>query len=127
MFKSSLIIKEIENYHPEIIRFCKESLKDKVNDLDFQRISPDKFKECPNISIDIAVMENTKLGTVTQLNAGWSDVGNWKTLWEKSAKDIKGNKQKGKTLLMDSKNCYLRSENRLTVGIGIEDLAIIET
>ena len=127
MFKSSLIIKEIENYHPEIIRFCKESLKDKINDLDFQRISPDKFKECPNISIDIAVMENTKLGTVTQLNAGWSDVGNWKTLWEKSAKDIKGNKQKGKTLLMDSKNCYLRSENRLTVGIGLEDLAIIET
>ena len=33
----------------------------------------------------------------------------------------------GRTLIRDSNNCYLRSENRLTVGLGLENIAIIET
>ena len=128
MFKSSVIINEIKKYHPSIINLCMEALQDKTNDLDFQRINKEQFKACKDISIDIAVMEKTKLGTVIDLNAQWSDIGNWKTIWEKSKKDNMGNKEQGKkTLLKDCKNCYLRSENRLTIGLGIEEIAVIET
>ena len=72
-------------------------------------------------------MEKTTLGTVTHLDAGWSDIGNWKTLWEKSKKDEYGNSLNGRTFVKNSNNCYLKSENRLTVGLGINDIAIIET
>ena len=82
-----------------IINTCKESIKDEINDLEFQRINGDKFKKCPDISIDTAVMEKTKLGIVTYLDAGWSDIGNWKTIWEKSKKDKYGNSLNGKTII----------------------------
>ena len=37
-----------------------------------------------NISIDNAVMEKTNLGSVLALDAGWSDIGDWKSVWENS-------------------------------------------
>ena len=127
LFKTSLIINEIKKYYPKIISVCKESMKENMNDLEFQRINEKIFKDCPNVSIDNAVMENTKIGTVTRLDSGWSDIGNWKTLWERSNKDQNANKLIGKTLIKDSENCYLRSEKRLTVGLGIKNIAVIET
>ena len=38
-----------------------------------------------------------------------------------------GNALKGKVVIENSKNCYLRSEDRLIVGININDLVIVET
>ena len=127
MFKACSIIDEIEKYSPDIIKSCKASLKMYKKDLDFLRLDKEEFKDCPDISIDVAVMEKTNIGTVTQLNADWSDVGNWQTIWERSQKDERGNSLKGKVIIKNSKNCYLRSEYRLTVGIGIENIAVIET
>ncbi len=127
LFKASKIIEEISLHNPQIIKLCKESIKEEIYDLEFQRINEDKFKQCPDISIDNAVMEKTKLGTVTLLDAGWSDIGNWKTIWDKSNKDEYGNSLNGRTIIKDSKNCYLRSENRLVVGLGLDNLVVIET
>ena len=50
------------------------------NDLDFKRINKEDFSKCPNISLDVAVMEKTNLGTVFPLDVGWSDIGNWNSL-----------------------------------------------
>ena len=127
LFSNTLIINEINKNYPEIISFCKESFANNINDLEFLRINQEIFSKCPEISIDKAVMENTKLGTVTRLDAGWSDIGSWKTLWERIDKDKSGNGCEGKTIIRDSENCYLRSEKRLIVAIGIKNLAVIET
>ena len=127
MFKACSIVNEIEKYSPEIIKRCKAALEINKKDLDFLRLDNKEFCDCPDISIDVAVMEKTNMGSVTQLESDWSDVGNWKTIWEKSNKDKNGNSLKGKVIIKDSNNCYLRSQSRLTIGIGIENIAVIET
>ena len=98
-----------------------------IKDLNFQRINPEKFEKCPKISIDKAIMEKTSLGPVINLDAGWNDLGSWKSLWEDSSKDNYKNTLKGKTYIKDVKNSYLRSESRLLVGLGLDNLFIIET
>ena len=125
--KSSTILNELTNYEPKILKICKEALKEDLRDMDFKRINKDIFKECPNIPFDKAVMEKTNLGTVLLLNCGWSDIGSWKSVWETSKKDQKGNAMIGNTLLKSSENCFLRSENRLLVGVGLRNTTIIET
>ena len=72
-------------------------------------------------------MEKTSLGRVLALSAGWSDIGSWESIWENSSKDQNGNSSKGKVILRNSKDCYLRSEDRLVVGIGLKELIVIET
>ena len=127
MFKAKTIIEEMNSFCPEVIKLCEECLVNSKSDLDFQRLHQESFIKCPNISIDVAVMEKTNKGTVLPLDAGWSDVGSWEAVWENTTKDKKGNSVIGNIILEDSNNSYLRSENRLIVGIGLSDIVAIET
>ncbi len=127
LFKASVILSELTRLMPDMVNACKQALEEDVADLDFLRLDKKSFMKCPNISIDIAIMEKTQLGTVLPLNAGWNDVGSWNTLWKTAEKNTEGNLISGKVIAENSKNCYLRSENRLIVGLGIEDLIIVET
>ena len=127
LFRASTIIKELEKFEPELIKICDESLKKGSVDIDFYRINQSIFQNCPNIPIDIAVMERTKLGSVITLDAGWDDIGNWKSVWKNSLKDKNDNSLKGKVILENSKSCFIRAEERLIVGIDLNNLIVIET
>ena len=127
MFKANEIINEIAKFSPEILLTCKETIRKSVLDLDFQRLDKESFKKCENISIDNAVMEKTNKGIVIPLDVGWSDIGSWEVVWDTSDKDNNGNFIEGKVLLENTKNSYLRSENRLIVGIDLNNIIVVET
>ena len=127
MAKASILINELEIFSPEIVLHCKESLRKKINDLDFERLDKNSFQKCPNISIDKAIMEKTSRGVIFPLNVEWSDIGSWKSLWENSSKDTTGNVLIGDSIGVSSENCLISSNSRLTVGLNIKDLIIVET
>ena len=127
MFKAKIIIKEIKNLCPDIFKVCEKTFYESKKDLDFQRLNEESFKNCPNISIDNAVMEKTNKAIVLPLDAQWSDIGSWKSVWENSDKDENGNIIDGKVVSEKTQNCYLRSENKLLVSLGIKNLVIIDT
>lgn len=127
LFNSKVILDEINKYNPTITKLCKESLKQTFIDLDFQRLSKEPFSKCPNISIDVAVMEKTKKGVVLPLDAGWRDIGSWDAVWEASKKTQEGNFVKGNIISENNNDCYLRSENKLLVCMGLKDLIVIDT
>ena len=126
-FKADIFINEIKKFSFNIFETCNSALTNSTSDLDFKRIDSHYFSKCPNSSVDIAIMEKTNLGTVLNLNAGWSDLGDWKSLWEISEKDINNNCTEGKTFLKNATGCLFKSENRLIVGVDINDLVIVET
>tara|TARA_B100000579_G_scaffold45520_1_gene31770 strand:+ start:36547 stop:37989 length:1443 start_codon:yes stop_codon:yes gene_type:complete len=127
LFKASVFLKELQKYSPEVLKSCSKALKENNCDMDFQRLDKEAFKECPSISVDVAVMEKTKSGSVLPLNVGWSDVGSWKSIWEVSKKDENGNVLLGNVITKNLNNCYVRSESRLVVGLGVQNLLIVET
>ncbi|EFG9329020.1 mannose-1-phosphate guanylyltransferase/mannose-6-phosphate isomerase, partial [Escherichia coli] len=87
MFKASVYLDELKKFRPDILAACKESLSSASTDLDFIRLNSDVFAECPDESIDYAVMEKTQDCVVIPLDADWSDIGSWTSLWEISEKD----------------------------------------
>ncbi len=127
LFKAKTIINEIKNLNPEIFKACEKTFCNITADLDFQRLDEKYFEVCPNMSIDNAVMENTKKGIVIPLDAEWSDIGSWNSVWKNSEKDKDGNFKKGRVLSKETQNCYLSSESKLLVSLGIDNLVIIDT
>jgi len=127
LFKASAILAELERLAPEVVSACRSALEHDSEDLDFLRLEWEAFAACPNVAIDVAVMERTDRGAVLPLNAGWSDVGSWSALWETAEQDNDGNVLRGRVISEASSNCYLRSEHRLVVGLGVDNLVVVET
>ena len=127
MFKASTYLEELEKHAPEILSICKKSLVKDNRDLDFIRIDKNEFINCPDISIDYAVMEHTKKGLVIKLDAGWSDVGSWESLMSIKPKDKDGNVTQGDVILNNVKNSYAYSSNRLISAIGVSGLIVVDT
>jgi mannose-1-phosphate guanylyltransferase/mannose-6-phosphate isomerase len=127
LFRASAMLAELERLAPEVVSCCRAALEQDAADLDFLRLEREAFAKCPNVAIDVAVMEKTELGSVLPLDAGWSDVGSWSALWETADRDGDGNVLQGRVINKGSRNCYLRSEHRLVVGLGVENLVVVET
>jgi len=114
---------------------CVKSAWEKgEQDKDFYRVDKKVFESCPSDSIDYAVMEKIvaspikEMGTaVIALDAGWSDVGAWSSLWDVSEKDKSGNVTRGDVFVHESNNCLIYSENRHVAGLGLDNLIIVET
>tara|TARA_B100000242_G_scaffold126304_1_gene89073 strand:+ start:21574 stop:23010 length:1437 start_codon:yes stop_codon:yes gene_type:complete len=126
-FKAEVLLYELSIMCPDIYKFCEKALMKKFFDLEFQRLDKELFSLCEEISFDKAVMEKTSLGVVLPLDAGWSDIGNWQSMWEVSDKDEYENVILGKVISKEVKSSYLRSENKLIVGLGLENLIVVET
>lgn len=127
MFKASRYIEELKKYSPKILSICEDAFNNKTHDLDFTRISANIFEQCPEDSIDYAVMEHTEHAVVVPLDAQWSDVGSFSSLWEVSPKDKEGNVSQGDVISQSTTNCYINAQNRLVTTVGVDNLVIVET
>ncbi|MFW6731885.1 MAG: mannose-1-phosphate guanylyltransferase/mannose-6-phosphate isomerase [Synechococcus sp.] len=127
LFRASAILAELERLAPEVVSCSRAAIDQDMADLEFLRLERDAYANCPSVAIDVAVMERTGLGTVVPLDAGWCDVGSWSALWETNDQDDAGNVLRGRVISDGARNCYLRSEHRLVVGLGVEDLVVVET
>ncbi|NKX04946.1 mannose-1-phosphate guanylyltransferase/mannose-6-phosphate isomerase [Alteromonadaceae bacterium A_SAG5] len=127
MFKASRYIEELGKYNPEMLEVCRRAIETEAPDLDFIRVDSEIFSTCPDDSIDYAVMEKTDSAAMVPLDAGWSDVGSWTSLWETADKDEDGNVCVGDTILEKTRNSYVNAEQRLVSVIGLEDVIVVET
>ncbi len=127
LFLASTYLKELERHAPAMIEACRKSIDGAVRDLDFVRLESGSFCACPSDSIDYAVMEKTTDAAVVPLDAGWSDVGSWSALWEIGEKDEGGNVVAGDVLLKDTRNSFVRAQDRIVAAIGVRDHIIVET
>jgi len=95
MFRADRYLEELERFRPDILEACRRAWEQRKDDLDFVRVNEDAFAACPEDSIDYAVMERTEQAVVLPLDAGWSDVGSWSSLWDLHDQDDDGNVVRG--------------------------------
>jgi mannose-1-phosphate guanylyltransferase/mannose-6-phosphate isomerase len=125
LFPARLALAELQTLHPAIVAAAKEALEKATRDADFVRLDRASFEKAPVISVDYALMEQTKKAAVVPVDISWSDIGTFFSLWEMSRKDSAGNAVTGDVVMEDTKNCLIRSEGRLAVTLGLENTLIV--
>lgn len=127
MFKASVYLAALKEFRPDILDFCTRAFLAGTQDMDFTRVDATIFKDCPEDSIDYAVMEKTHAAAVVSLEAGWSDVGSWSALWDIGTKDEHGNVSKGDVLAISTTNSLVHAEHKLVATVGVDNLVVVET
>ena len=127
LFRASRYLEELNKFRPDIYKACVSAISGAQADSDFLRINKSKFESCPSESVDYAVMEKTNDAMVVPMDAGWSDIGSWSSLWDISEKDAKGNVIKGNVISHGCNNSYIMSDNKLVAAIGLNDLIVVST
>ena len=85
------------------------------------------FQHSPHISIDYGVMERARSVYVVPGSFGWSDIGDWRAVYDLSEKDEHGNALHGEVIVHDSSRCYVQGGDQLVVLVGIHDAIVVNT
>ncbi len=115
-------IKEASPIHWEAIVQMSEQIRkgnmDKVNLI---------FQSLPNISIDYALMEQTKNIVMAKGNFQWDDLGSWTSLERVMPRDENGNTIQGTVITLQTKNSIIYNKGSLpmtVVSVGVENIVI---
>ncbi|WP_174944469.1 mannose-1-phosphate guanylyltransferase/mannose-6-phosphate isomerase [Burkholderia lata] len=131
-FTAGTMLRELAEHCPHILEAVKACIDVSPSSVSTGggaqiRLEPNSFGAVPDVSVDYAVMEKCQHGSVVPCSIGWSDVGSWTALGDLATPDEHGNRVDGEALLVDVKNSYLQSSERLIGAVGVENLIVIDT
>lgn len=125
-FRASAGLAEIEEHASRTLAAVQRAIEEATDDLGAMKLGK-SFETVTKISFDHAVMERTQRAAVVAAEFGWSDIGDWKAVWQESPRDAKGVAAEGRVHAKDVTNSYLRSDGRLLCVLGVDGLAVVDT
>jgi len=123
VFQVRPLLDAFKTFSPDIISPIKNRL-DKNPAL--KALPPETYHRIESLPFDKAVMEQADNVAVIPCDIGWSDMGNWKNIWQDGKKDPDGNVIEGKVACIDSQNCLIHAHSLLIATIGLKDTIVIE-
>lgn len=126
VWKASAIMEAFKTHLPRIAGAAEKIL-----------IAPDEYHEeeavreayeaMESVSIDYGILEKAENVVVIPADIQWNDVGSWNALEKMWENDPDGNAFKGKLLSLQSRDCIVSSQHKLTALVGVEDLIVVDT
>ena len=127
LFSTDAIIAAFAAHQPALLDHVRAALSEARPDLGFLRLAEGPWQQCPDISIDYAVMEQADNLTVVPYDGIWSDLGGWDAVWRDAGPDDSGIVTSGPAHAIDCTDTLLRAEDpqQQVVGIGLQDMIVV--
>ena len=126
VWRADSILNAIAHYLPDLDAAMRPMREDAGAAHDVQKVE-DAFAASPRISIDYGVMEQAERVFVVPGSFGWSDVGDWRAVYELQDRDEHGNAVRGEVILHDASRCFVVGGKRLVVVVGLHDAVVVDT
>lgn len=125
VWRADTLLSEVEKHAPDIYK----------NLLRIKNIKKIKkiYEDMPKIAIDYAVAEKSKNFIVVHGDFSWTDVGDWKEVWENSKKDnfgnviIDGNEPGGEIINIDTSDALIHKDGRTIAIIDVDNIIVVDT
>lgn len=127
LFTAATIVDVYRSHAPEMVSLVEAALAGAETDLGFTRLLADPWIRVKDISVDYAIMQNADNLAVMPFDAGWSDLGDWNTIWRESDPDALGNVCSEHATAIDCTDTLLRTESPglELVGIGLDGIIAV--
>lgn len=130
-FSAGQFLKQLGMCAPEVADACEKCWAElkKVASLEetMLEIPEALFPQVPDISVDYALMERSKLVAVVPSDIGWSDIGSWNAIRDLVQADSQNNRAYGDAIFVNSQNTFVQAEDRLVAAVGLNNVMIIDT
>lgn len=127
VFRVADLVAAFEAHAPAMLAPCRAAVAEAEPDLGFLRLAPGPFAECPEDSIDYAIMERAETVATVPVDCGWSDLGAWDAVGREMTVDADGVATHGDVTALGCSDSILRSEEdgpRL-VGVNLDRIAVV--
>ena len=127
MWSVKTIVEAFKNYQPGQFDLFQKGLSC-YNTTEEQSFIQENYPKAENISIDYAILEQSKSIFTLPATFDWNDLGTWGALYDKLDKDdAKNAVVNSKTILQDAKGNMIRTpKGKIVVVDGLEDYIIVD-
>ena len=126
-FSARAILDALAEQAPDILAGVEATWSETDRDAEPVELDASRFANVRSESIDFAVMEKAPRRAVVPVACGWSDIGSWQAISALYETDGAGNQVQGQAVLVDSRNTFVQSDQRLVAAVGVDDLVIVDT
>ena len=129
-WKAEAALEAFRRHAPKIVQGL-ERIEKAIGTAKEEKVLDEVYKQAEDISIDYAVSEKAKNMLVVPADFDWSDIGDWKVVYDLGKKDKNGNViikhgEKGEHLGIETKNCLVHFDDELIATVGVENLIIVD-
>ncbi len=127
MWSVRTIVDAFEKYQPKQYGLFQAGVVD-YNTENEKAFIDENYEKAENISIDYAILEQSKSIFVLPASFDWNDLGTWGSLYDKLDKDEKNNAVvNSKALLEDAEGNMIRTpKGKIVVIDGLKDYIIVD-
>ena len=143
LMRADMALAEIGRYEPELLRQAQKAMGaaallkpvagmslsglPEPGETRMHVLEAENLGAIRPVSFDHAVLERTELAGVLPVSHDWADLGNWESVSDVYRTDAANNRIEGQVCAERSSNNVVRSNERLTALLGVENLIVIDT
>ncbi len=126
LFPPEVLLSEMSTFRPDILTATTAAMSGaERRDGVVIALTDALFAQVPSESVDIAIMERTRLAVVAPCDAGWADIGSWGELWRLGERDAADNLVRGAAAVLDTRDSLIWSQDATVAVIGMTDVLVV--
>ncbi len=131
VWSAKSFLSSLSRYAPEIAKGM-ETIAEAIGSKNEDEVKKSVYEKLPDISVDYAVSEKAKNFIAIIADFRWTDIGDWKEVWENLSKDTSGNvivkgEGGGEVLNIDTSDAIIHTNGRTIAIIDVDNIAVIDT
>ena len=131
VWSAKAFLSALSKHAPELAKGMKE-ISEVIGSSKETEVMKSVYEKLPDISVDYAVSEKAKNFIMIVADYRWTDIGDWKEVWENLDKDTDGNviikgENAGEVINMDTSDAIIHTDGRVIAILDVDNIAVIDT
>ena len=127
LFSARQIALEFQRLEPKTYDDVTQAVAEATADQSGITLEPQAFRRTRNEPTERLIFERSPDVYLAPITVKWDDIGAWAAVYDVNPKCDDGNVKNGDVLTLDTTNSLIRSDGRLVVVVGMDDVIVVDT
>ena len=132
VWRADTFLNALKEHSPEVYKPLK-AISSVLDTKKEESAIKSEYEKMPEIAVDYAVSEKAKNFLLVIADYRWTDIGDWKEVWENLPKDslgnvvIQGDDPKSRVINIDTSDAMVYLNGRVVALVDVDNVVIVDT